>query len=431
MKRLYNNHVIAAYFIFQPVIDIITGVMKAHFALPISCAMIIRFLFLVYAGIYVISKKDKRVYGYLAIWALYCLITLTGNYFLKDSFSIFKQGYNLFRMLYFPIVLLFFYLYMQENKAINTKVFRNMGLIVSISFLISVFTHTSYCSYDDFYPCIHKGYLGYFFSANEYGSVLIALLTYQIINFIKNKKLIDFLVLALLALFLSLLGTKTSIIGVIALLAGYPIYHFIASIFDRKRSYKTKYILPLLIILGLITFNIKRLPIYNNMLEIYEQSINTSLNKNPSISESEMQKEVNNALVFNGRSDFVAINKELYKNAGSFHKLFGLTDQGNYLNGILISHINERDIHDLYMFYGIIGLIIEFSLPIYLLYKFVRLFLRKPRMILNDEIILLGLSLLLLLAISYMAGHSLFHPAVAFYIAYIINNLLKKGQEIT
>ena len=78
------------------------------------------------------------------------------------------------------------------------------------------------------------------------------------------------------------------------------------------------------------------------------------------------------------------------------------------------------------MIYGIIGLIVELLLPIYIATKMLKKIIKNIKIFLDDEIIILGTVLVLLLLVSYMAGHSLMHPAVAFYIAYVINDLFKR-----
>ena len=51
------------------------------------------------------------------------------------------------------------------------------------------------------------------------------------------------------------------------------------------------------------------------------------------------------------------------------------------------------------------------------------------KILLSDEIILLGLVLGMILIISYIAGHCLFQPAVSMYLAYLFNILYKKVNE--
>lgn len=431
MKRFYNNKVLTTYFILQPIIDIITGIMKQYFSLSLSLAMIIRFLFMIYCGIFILKNRDKKILTYIGIWICYFLITIIGNYFIKDSFNILKQCYELFRVIYFPVVLLFFYLYFKKHKSIENNTMTKMGLIVGISLVISIITKTSFCSYDSVDNCLVKGYLGYFFSANEYGSILIALLGYQMIELLNKKKIINFITLCLLVLFLALLGTKTSFAGLVGLLSVYIIYFAITSLFINKDKRKnTKYVAILFIILALVGLNIRVLPLYYNLVGQYEYVIETKKNENPEITESELQQQVTDSMIFNGRSDFVNTNRQIYASSPLFSKVFGLTTQGNYLNGIPINHVNERDFHDLYMFYGIVGLIIELLLPLSLLVKFMHILFKNFKILLNDEVVILGATLCFLLLVSFMAGHSLLHPGVSFYLAYIINDLIKKAGKV-
>lgn len=80
MKKIYNNRVLTTYFILQPLIDIITGLMKYYFDISISLAMIVRFMFIIYCGIYLLQSKNKKVYIFLAIWFVYSVISITGNF---------------------------------------------------------------------------------------------------------------------------------------------------------------------------------------------------------------------------------------------------------------------------------------------------------------------------------------------------------------
>ena len=109
--------------------------------------------------------------------------------------------------------------------------------------------------------------------------------------------------------------------------------------------------------------------------------------------------------------------------------MFGITNQENYLNGEKYNLIVERDYHDLLIIYGIFGFIIELILPIYLLINIIKKIIKNMKILLSDEIILLGLVLGMILIISYIAGHCLFQPAVSIYLAYLFNILYKKVNE--
>lgn len=426
MKKFYNNRVLTTFMILQPIIDIITGVMIYHFDLSLSLGMIIRFLFLLYASVYIIKNRNKHIIVYGVLWVLYLAISVGGNYFIKDNFSIFTQIKDLIHMVYFPITLLFFYLYFKKHKELDNNTFVKMALIVGASLVISIVTNTSFCSYDSTDNCLIKGYVGWFNSANEYGIILISLLGFSMIEFLKKKKVINFIALALIVLFLCLLGTKTSFIGVVVLLGGYIIYYGITAFIKREKKDNIKYVGVLFIILVLVGLSIKKLPIYYNLVGMYQ----TTIENNPDMSIEELQDEVTDRLVFNGRDDFIVINKSIYLNASVFNKIFGITTQGNYYEGIPYTHINERDFHDLYMYYGIIGFILELLLPISLFIKFLRQVADNKAILWDDELAIFALTIMLILLVSFMAGHCLFQPAVAIYLAYIATKFVKKSGYI-
>lgn len=426
MKQLYNNRVLTTFMVLQPIIDIITGVMMYHFDLSLSLGMIIRFLFIIYAGIYILKNKDKKIITYIILWSLYFIISIVGNYFIKDSFNIITQIKNLVHMAYFPVTLLFFYLYLKKHKSLDNHTFVKMAIIIGVSLVLSIITNTSFCSYENAENCLIKGYVGWFNSANEYGIILISLLGFTMIEFLKKHKLINFIALILTVLFLCLLGTKTSFIGLVVLLGGYILYYSITTFIKKDKKSNMKYVGVFLIILLAVGISLKRLPIYYNLVGMYNETIKNNLN----LSIEELQEEVTDRLVFNGRDDFIVINKNIYLNAPIFNKMFGITTQGNYYKGIPYDHINERDFHDLYMYYGIVGFILEMLLPLSLFISFIKKVVNNKNILLDDEIVILGITLGLILLVSFMAGHCLFQPAVAIYLAYIAVTLVKKSGKV-
>ena len=114
-KKMYNIKVLEIFILLQPIIDIITSIMINEFDLDISLGMIIRFAFLLYALVYIIKNRNKKIIIYLAIWLLYMGINLVGNYFIKDNFNVITQGVLLAKMVYFPLMILFFVLYFKNN----------------------------------------------------------------------------------------------------------------------------------------------------------------------------------------------------------------------------------------------------------------------------------------------------------------------------
>lgn len=438
MKRLYNNEVISRFLVLQPIIDIITSLMINELLIPVSLGMIIRFLFLVYASIYLINKKDKKINGIFIILILYMGISTIGNYHIKDSFSLFTQASFMLKFIYFPISLLFFYEYFKEHKELNMNVYIHASLLMTLSLFVSILTNTSYCSYmgGDF-DCHLRGFLGWFNSANETSVILIFYFGMMLINYLKQKSGMGYFYLLLVAIFMILIGTKTGFIGLFGILVIYILYYLISTMINNKKVVLFKKILILLISLIAVILYIPNTPLYFNLDLSYtyskEQLVNNKNNQEESepIIEQTIQDDdtiVANHLVFNDRDEFLIYNKEIYKNSSLFNKLFGITNQGNYINGIKYDHICERDLHDLIIYYGIIGLLVELLIPFILLIKLIKNIVKKPKIMLDDKFIITGIVSALILAVSYLAGHTLFNPAVSIYLALVITNLVRMSD---
>lgn len=436
MRTLYNNKVLSKFILIQPIIDIITSIMINEFNLSISLGMIIRFVFFLYTFIYIFQNRDKKINIYLLIWIVYGSISLIGNYMLKENFNIISHGVSLIKMFYFPCLLLFYYLYFKKHEEINKAVFVDTSILVGLSLILSVTTKTTYCSYASRIDCLKYGVLAWFNSANEYGIILIALLGLTLVNFIKKTNVFNIIALMIISLFLAVLGTKTSYIGLIGVLLVYSIYFIITCLINHAKLNQINKLIYIIVILCSVFFMTDRLPIYTNLVKKYDQvteEVNKDYceNKTDTDKKTEEEKEetVKNTIMFSGRDDFVKINKQIYKDSTLFNKLFGITNQGNYLNGEEYNHIVERDFHDLLIIYGIFGFIIELILPVYLIIKIIKKIIKNMKILLSDEIILIGLVLGMILIISFTAGHCLFQPAVSIYLAYLFNILYKKVNE--
>lgn len=435
MKKLYNNEVISRFLVLQPIIDIVTSLMINEMLFPISVGMIIRFLFLLYASIYLIINRNKKISCMFAIFILYVGISTIGNYFIKNSFSLFTQASFMLKFIYFPISLLFFYEYFKRNKELNMKVYIHASLLMTLSLFISILTNTSYCSYmgGDF-DCHLRGYLGWFNSANETSVILIFYFGMMLINYLKPKNIMGYLYLLLVAVFMIMIGTKTGFIGLFGILVIYILYYLVSTMINNKKVVLFKKILILLLSLIAVILYIPNTPLYFNLDLSYryskEQLINNE-NKNKPITGTDIPDNetiIANHLVFNDRDEFLINNKEIYMNSNAFNKLFGISNQSNYIKGIKYDHICERDLHDLIIYYGVVGLVIIIIIPLSLLVKLIKNIIKNPKILLDDKFVITGIVASLMLAVSYLAGHTLFNPAVSIYLALVITNLVRMGD---
>lgn len=433
MDKFYNNRILTKFMLIQPLIDIITSLMINEYNFHISLGMICRFIFLIYAGIYIIKNRDSKINTYIIIWIIYLLTSLVGHFLLDSHFNIMSFGVNMAKLIYFPIILLFFTLYFKKNEELDRFTFIIIALIIGISLLTSIITKTAYCSYSSYENCYHKGIVSWFNSANEYGLILISLLGYSLIDFIKNKNIYNITASLFTIVFLCILGTKASYVGCVGVLSISLIFYIIYNKFIKKNKFDFKSVFFIGgILLSVLIFTIK-LPIYTNLLGSYERAVNESGQAKcetccPKFDKSaeEIKSEISNALVFNGRNEFLVVNKEMYNNSSIFSKLYGLISDDKYYQGIYYDHIVERDFHDLLYQYGFIGFLVELLLPIYLVINVIVKFVKTKKIIIDEEIFILGLTSTFILLGSYLAGHFLFAPAVSIYVAYSISIIYKR-----
>lgn len=438
MHRLYNEKVLKLFIFLQPVVDIITSIMINEYNLSLSLGMVVRFLFLLYACGYLFLHRNKKTIFYGILFALYIGTNLVGNMLVKDSFQVFTQFGFLLKMIYLPAILLFWITYFKQNKELDKKIFVYVAILIGFSLLISCLTKTAYCSYATSEDCYQKGVVAWFNSANEYGLILIALLGFSTIEFLKKGDYINITSLLFTIIFLCILGTKASYIGAIGVISVYIVYYFIASFFDRKKFNNLNKTLFLIAVLFIIALSTSKLPIYTNLVTSYSRAVAIASTNSEECeegqycktdiykTEAEVQEEVTQNLVFNGREDYVKINWSIYKNSSIFHKLFGITTQGNYYEGQSYDHISERDFHDLLMYYGVVGFILEMLLPFYLVIQIGKKLSKNIKVLWNDETVLLGIVISMILFGSFLAGHCLFQPAVSIYLAYLVALLYKK-----
>ena len=322
MDKFYNNRVLTKFMLIQPLIDIITSLMINEYSLSISLGMIFRFLFLIYATIYILKNRDDKIKAYALIWVVYIFISFIGNIILNDGFSLTSYISHIAKLIYFPIILLFFIIYFKNNKNIDRFTFIIIALMVGISLFSSVITNTAYCSYSSSENCYRKGIVSWFNSANEYGLILISLLGYSLIDFIKNKNIYNITASLFTIVFLCILGTKASYVGCVGVLSISLIFYIIYNKFIKKNKFDFKSVFFIGgILLSVLIFTIK-LPIYTNLLGSYERAVNESGQAKcetccPKFDKSaeEIKSEISNALVFNGRNDFLVVNKEMYNNS--------------------------------------------------------------------------------------------------------------------
>ena len=392
------NNILYIFIIIFPIIDVFTSFNIRYNLMPISPSITIRGIFLLYCFIYTIIKKNKKILIYYLILLVFFIVFISlkintniSNYLLVNEIKIFIKFW------YFPISLIFLNIFKIDNKKLNKSI--KLSIILYILFiLLPLLTNTAFNSYDKYF----KGIVGWYYSANELGTILSSnlILLYLMLN--KNDKLIPILII--LNIFtLSLIGTKVSLLSIIIITSSTFLIYLIK---DKKNIKIPLIILIISIILISINSNsydiLKRItPDITPVFKDNDEIINTSfINK-----------------ILSGRDVYLLNTYYKYKSTNIMNKLFGLGF--TYNNKISVT---EMDLFDILFGYGIIGLLIYFIPLIYYIIKNIHIKLN-----INNLICILGF--ILIFTISILSGHTLSAPAVSIYLSLIINSINKKNKH--
>lgn len=396
--------------IIQPVIDLITSLSNQFNILTIgalSRTMIMAVLF-VYITYHFIHTR-KKIYWLFAGSFTAILIMIIVNFLLKENFFLFQEINFALKTAYF-VTMIFLSILMIEQKRLKKQLLyqavKIISMIVGTSYWLAIVTDSSIQSYT--YDSV--GYSGWFFAANELSVMVIILLGLSMSNLLFDQTFTAWLAFILNISMLPMIGTKTSFLGGLFLLALWAIY----LLFRYKlQIWKHKHALLFFLIVILFICFIPISPIASNTAQ-------TDHEIKPS-AETETEPETayeGSALIqklLSSRNIYFQDTKTDYMEAKGLRKAFGLGYAGDYKQE---PKLIEMDFFDLFFSYGIIGSIFLILPLIYLLKLiFTAMF---P---VNIEKITLITTLGICFAIASLAGHVLFAPSVMTYTAILFVTL--------
>lgn len=138
--------------------------------------------------------------------------------------------------------------------------------------------------------------------------------------------------------------------------------------------------------------------------------------------EKEVKKqEETQALIFSGRELFEKVYKDYYAEAPTSQKLLGMGYSGNFKGE---PKLIERDFHDWFYAFGIIGFALLLIPFLYFGIKILLILITRFREVFTVKYGLLATSLALGLSIAFIAGHVLTAPGVSIYFAVIFAYLI-------
>ena len=445
MKSNKKVNIFYIFLMIQPILDLLTSLMVRFTDLPFTIGMIIRGLFLASMIVYLLfinkSIHKKKSIIYLGILFLFCIL-----YFITKS-GIFDISYlkteiiYMFKYLYFPIVAIcliniFDEIGLEKEKIFKVCIFE--AVLYSALIILPEVTGTAFSSYIG----DNKGTVGWFYAANEIGAIMVALFPFLYYLLFEREGIIKIaFTFTIVILAMTLLGTKTSFLGMLITEVIYALYFLFN--YKKNRAYGLKISLIIIIVsFGLIP----NIPVVKNLQNSITRSNALVEQKNQekdNVDNENIKKEYNEnvklekilKVALSGRDDFFFRTKAIYDKAKIDDKFFGVGFVNrSEINNKRIQKLIEIDPLDVFFHYGIIGFIIYFSPLVYIAYRTIKsIFKNKFRLSFFKltNIYVIGIVTM----ISMIAGHVYSAPAVSIYVSFamaMLDSALTKGElEIT
>lgn len=442
MRSNVNNRQVKFFYIFlliQPILDLLTSLMVRLTNLPLTIGMIVRGLFLFVMVIYLVfinkSVHKKKSIVYLVILCIFSIIYfITKKEIFNISFLKTEITY-LFKYMYFPIISLCLINTFDELQLKKEKIFKVCiieALLYSVLIILPEITNTAFSSYIG----SNKGTVGWFYAANEIGAIMVALFPFLYYLLFEREDVVKIaLTFIIVILAMTLLGTKTSFLGMLITEIVYTLYFLFN--YKKNRAYGLKWSIIIIVIsFGLIP-NIPAVKNLQNAIsesshveeEVKEETTDSKNNSKYTISSPSTQKIIK--VVLSGRDKFFFNTLAIYDNAKINDKLFGIGFVNrDEINNKKIEKLIEIDPLDVFFHYGIIGFIIYFSPLTYIAYRTIKsIFKNKFRVSFFKltNIYVIGI----ITIISMIAGHVYSAPAVSIYVSFamaMLDSALTKGE---
>ncbi|WP_079474711.1 O-antigen ligase family protein [Marinococcus halophilus] len=452
------------YLLVQPVLDLLiffdTPLVSQFRALFIGAGLL--YLYFFSAG-----WIRKLLFIYIPVLFVYFAINFGVNYFVKDPYVLSLEVTNIVKSIYFPIVVFTYltFIYQQAEEGIHKKIIPyilgiNMLFMGIIVFLADI-TNTGRRAYGFL---AKEGHTGWFFSGNEISAITAMSFPFVVLVLLKAEKLwqkLAFLAGTLLIIWAMMtLGTKVAFVGLIAGLVLGIIY---AIIMLFQRRYLNFVILAAVFVVTAVA--VPAMPIGNNL----GLAVTESMNEEPEPAEEEGEsaaaedqpeggeseeseenedkntekpkeekpsQEILNAInsipyhstILSGREEHLAEAVHQLNEAPVSQKIVGMGVYQNYPSEEEAAPI-EMDLFDWFFDYGFIGLLI-LTFPIFLTaYLIIRNLINYKTAALNMHFFFGLISMGLGISASIIAGHILYYPAAAIYLAVAMALTVKYSEQ--
>lgn len=422
INELIDKNILKIVLVFlfcMPFLDLMTSlslnILKLQFNFIIIIKILVMFLFIYYLFFISKSKHKKISIIYILLVFIYMLAFIIMTINLKDTTVITYELQNLLRNFFFPLnSICLFNIYSEKEFNINKKSVAVILLIYILLLFVPTLTNLDFSSY----AYSKEGSVGWFNSTNEIGGILSILLPLSLIYLFKIKNKLLVIVTFIISLYTYFaIGTKVPILSIFVIIFIFLI-KYIYEIIKLKR-YKLLGIISstfiLLIILGF--FLVPKTSFYKNIV------IHLDFLKVDEVSDL-VSPNIIDKFVFSDRVSYYTKTKNNYNNASIEEKLMGIGYIEKYATDDINIKTIEMDYFDIFFRHGIVGFILFFIPFIYILKTiFIKL---KDIKKMDNELLALLISIILILVLSLFSGHILVAPSVSIFVIIILLMTSKK-----
>ncbi|MDM5191043.1 O-antigen ligase family protein [Bacillus sp. DX4.1] len=440
------------FIILQPILDLLTSFCILVLKIDTTIGIITRLFVMALGGIYILlqarEKENRKYIIYLIAVGIVLVAGFINNKFIKSPIILGEEIKFIAKALY-PLIMLTCYIFVFKSFKAKEAMYSKMRnyivystLIINIAMVVSIATGTDSNSYG----WLKLGSRGWFYAGNELGSILAIICPIVVLYSIgKTTSMAKsyFWIPSILTIFsLFAIGTKVGIGAIFATFVIAIFMCFTQAFLQRKSQQKKPYllngILAAVVFAGVLVYTpsspfIKNMGLHVQVLEKQQAEKTAEEKKNSKTPDTkeEVKKEETQALLFSGRELFQQMYKGYYEKAPMSQKLLGMGYAGNFTT-VTLSPDNptegpkliERDFHDWFYAFGIVGFSLLLIPFIYFGVKILFVFVTRFKQLFTVKYALLALALALALGISYMAGHVLTAPGVSIYFAVILAYLI-------
>lgn len=407
MKKL-NKLELNIYWIFiiSLIIDNINGILLLNkIDLVVSIGQIYRYFMILFFGYYIIKTKFRETISKFVITSIYTILLVTLYFVQHYSIEGLIMDITYVVKLIYPFVIIYalygLYKRGQITGKVVDKIFSTISILGPLSLIIPRLLNIGYDAYD------LGGYKGFYFSNNEINVLLVCTFIYSINKLYETKSIKSVIISILNAAALFLIGSKTSIIAIAAVVLIY--------VFKMRKNKKLVIATIVVAILACIIGSV----IFSKQINEMNQRFNyfyRTLTKNGGILTFLMsERNIRIAPAFEKNVIDVGMPQ------GIINFMFGI---GRYqqVDPNVLNTLMELDLFDTFYWYGFITAFIIFK-------KYIEIFVHALK---TKSIFQYKLMFCIVFAFSMIAGHVWYSALAGQILALVCVGLLtskNKKQE--